>query len=387
MHGLMLDGIKRDRMPWSGDQALNSLANAFAVGDARIARDSLEALGHPRDDYVNGIADYSLWWVINSRFIARYLGPATDPVAHAHDVEAFVSSLLEHVGDGEVFRPRRPDIPPPGPGTVFIDWGVDPDPDHDPTALQILWYWALTSLSETLETVGLDGQPWQDRAQTLRHTLASRGWNAGEGRWTTYLDDPTTHGLHANVLAVLSGLGSPAGTLQLHPDDVKGAGTPFMTTFALWALARSGSPTNAVDSVRELWGQMLDHGANTFWEDFVDGGSDHAMYGRPFGRSLCHAWSSGPAFLLPVTLLGIEPVDDGWTQIRVAPQLGDVAWASAVVPTPHGVVEIAADHERSVLTVPDGITVVIDNHRYAGPAVVTAPVSTQSGGTTRSVQR
>jgi hypothetical protein len=28
MQGLMTDGIKRDRMPWAGDQALSTLCNA-----------------------------------------------------------------------------------------------------------------------------------------------------------------------------------------------------------------------------------------------------------------------------------------------------------------------------------------------------------------------
>ena len=38
MQGLMIDGIKRDRMPWAGDQALSTLANAFALGDGRHRR-------------------------------------------------------------------------------------------------------------------------------------------------------------------------------------------------------------------------------------------------------------------------------------------------------------------------------------------------------------
>ena len=66
MQGLMIDGIKRDRMPWAGDQALSTLANAFALGDGGIVADGLVALGRPDHGYVNGIADYSLWWVVNA---------------------------------------------------------------------------------------------------------------------------------------------------------------------------------------------------------------------------------------------------------------------------------------------------------------------------------
>ena len=32
-----------------------------------------------------------------------------------------------------------------------------------------------------------------------------------------------------------------------------------------------------------------------------------AFYGRPYGRSLCHAWSSAPVALLPMIAFGCEP--------------------------------------------------------------------------------
>jgi raffinose/stachyose/melibiose transport system permease protein len=73
MQGLMIDGIKRDRMPWAGDQALSTLANAYALGEGGVVADGLVALGRPDHGYVNGIADYSLWWVVNSDLRMRVL--------------------------------------------------------------------------------------------------------------------------------------------------------------------------------------------------------------------------------------------------------------------------------------------------------------------------
>jgi hypothetical protein len=55
--------------------------------------------------------------------------------------------------------------------------------------------------------------------------------------------------------------------------------------------------------VEKIWGGMLDLGATTFWEGFnpAEKGEEHfAFYGRPYAKSLCHAWSSAPVFLLRI---------------------------------------------------------------------------------------
>jgi hypothetical protein len=91
------------------------------------------------------------------------------------------------------------------------------------------------------------------------------------------------------------------------------------------------------------------------------------MYGRPFGKSLCHAWSSGPAALLPQLVLGVRPLTDGWATFEVAPQRGDLEWASATVPTPHGVISVRADETGTTVTFPAGTTF----RGHAGPGVVT----------------
>jgi hypothetical protein len=48
---------------------------------------------------------------------------------------------------------------------------------------------------------------------------------------------------------------------------------------------------------------MLDLGATTFWEGFnpAEKGEEHLVfYDRPYAKSLCHAWSSAPVFLLRI---------------------------------------------------------------------------------------
>jgi alpha-L-rhamnosidase len=51
-------------------------------------------------------------------------------------------------------------------------------------------------------------------------------------------------------------------------------------------------------------------------------------------------------------VLGITPAEPGYASVRVVPNLGDLEWARATVPTPHGFITV---HARA-----DG-TVVVDS--------------------------
>ena len=69
------------------------------------------------------------------------------------------------------------------------------------------------------------------------------------------------------------------------------------------ALIRCGRKADARRLVEKVWGGMLDAGATSFWEGFdanEKGDEMWRFYGRPYGKSLCHAWSSAPVFLLPM---------------------------------------------------------------------------------------
>ena len=380
----MIDGIKRDRMPWAGDQALSTLANAFALGDGGVVADGLVALGRPEHGYVNGIADYSLWWVVNAECYVRYFGDGAFAAREADRIDAFVADLARHADDDGVFRPvaQRGGFVDSGPGSVFLDWGLALEQGRDPVALQMLWSWALRSAERLLERAAHPGAlRWGRLADTVGATLRSRGWVDATGRWADYLDADATASAapYANFLAVLAGMhpdGVPAGVVG----SIRGgtAGTPFMTAFRLRALLAAGESKVVVDEIRRTWGAMLDAGPGTFWEEAASAeaaltgcaadASSLAMYGRPFGRSRCHAWSAGPAALLPEAVLGLRPLADGWTRFEVAPNLGDLDWASAVVPTPWGDLVVTADRRRVSVHLPSGIALVRGDETVFGPA-------------------
>lgn len=382
MQTFLVDGIKRDRMPWMGDHALGVLTDAAALGDAEIVRTTLRALGRPREGYVNGISDYSLWWVVSHGLYQRQFGDRAFARAEAAHVHAFVSDLAAHADADGVLRPPRVagSFAHAGPGAVFLDWGVTVREDGVPTAVQVLWYWALTSAAAVLDVAGHPGaRQWASLATRVRATLEARAWRADAGLWSEYLDEPECASAYPNFLAVLAGL--PAGSPAAASDLIRrsSAGTPFMRAFALMALGRTGERVAAVAEVRRLWSGMLDAGASTFWEDFDAAGTSWEMYGRPFGKSLCHAWSAGPAALLPELVLGIRALSDGWRTFTVDPRLGSLGWAAAVTPTPHG--DIVTDARPGVVhvQVPAGTTLVTDSATHPGPTRVSI-LTRQPGG-------
>lgn len=95
-----------------------------------------------------------------------------------------------------------------------------------------------------------------------------------------------------------------------------------MAGFEYMALSRMRAPERMLKQMKEYWGGMIAQGATSFWEGYdanEDEVKQYGFYGRPFGKSLCHAWSSGPAALIPSELLGIRPLSDGLGDLRDRP--------------------------------------------------------------------
>ncbi|MEE9169842.1 MAG: family 78 glycoside hydrolase catalytic domain [bacterium] len=113
------------------------------------------------------------------------------------------------------------------------------------------------------------------------------------------------------------------------PDGYVLAGSPFFMFFLLEALMREGNTAAVLHEIRDKWGFMIDQGATTFWEMWS------GKSGR-LTRSHCHGWSAAPTFFLSTYILGVEPLEPGFSRTRIAPQPGDLRRARGSVPTPHG---------------------------------------------------
>jgi hypothetical protein len=110
-----------------------------------------------------------------------------------------------------------------------------------------------------------------------------------------------------------------------------------------------GLHTEVMHEMKAYWCGMLREGATSFWEKYVphESGTQHlTMYGRPYGKSLCHAWGASPVYLLGKYYLGIQPTSPGYKTFTVTPALGGLEWMEGSVPTPFGLITVYMDSHQ-----------------------------------------
>ena len=160
-----------------------------------------------------------------------------------------------------------------------------------------------------------------------------------------------------NMFAILYGLADEEERrdimqgVMLNP-DVPAITTPYMRFYELETLLVDGHHEQVLKEIRDYWGGMLREGATSFWEKYnpEESGAEHlAMYGRPYGKSLCHAWGASPVYLLGKYYLGVRPMKPGYEEFEVRPNLGDLEWIAGDVPTPNGMIHVEMNrHEIKV---------------------------------------
>jgi hypothetical protein len=156
------------------------------------------------------------------------------------------------------------------------------------------------------------------------------------------LDEARTQAVKQNVL--------------LNPHALK-ITTPYMRFYELEALCLLGEHRHALQEIRDYWGGMLQLGATSFWEKYNpdETGAEHfAMYGRPYGKSLCHAWGASPLYLFGKYYLGVQPETAGYKTFGIRPVLAGLQWMDGVVPTPEGEIKVYMDKGRIQVSASQG---------------------------------
>lgn len=353
-----LDGIKRDRWPWSGDARQSFLMNYYAFADADIVRRTILVLRgkDPVLVHMNGILDYTLLWFAAVDEYVLYTGDTAFAAALYPGMKTLMAYLEGRNVDGAGRVVGRDD------DWVFIDWA--PEDLHNKggaTAfMQILYAQALDALASAARAAGDGGAAdgYARRALEVRGRILPAYWNEERGALMHLLrDDGLLDGQltrYPNIFAVLGGLLDDARRERvvngvLLDDSVMKLRTPYMRFYELEALCRTGRHRLVLDEMRSYWGGMLDLGATSFWEVYdpaEKGAAHYKMYNRKFGRSLCHSWGASPVYLLGRYFLGVEPVKPGFAEYVVRPNPGGLRRMEGVVPTPLGDVSVKVDGER-----------------------------------------
>ena len=363
------DGIKRDRWVWGGDACQSFMINRYLFKDPGLTRRTLRALLGKGEftQHINTINDYSAYMFI-----------AVQEYVHATGDTAFLKEIMPRLLKLYHFIVSRLDpdtgyvIARPG-DWIFIDW-ADLDKDGPLCAEQILLYRVYLAMA-ALSRIPLPVD--EDDIQTGKHPYALSGAEPEEkpdipavylSRAETLKEhiirdfwDPQAHAFidsftsgkhhitrHANIFAVIYGLADETMRAEilthvLMNDNIDPITTPYFKMYELMALAETGQIKEVQEYIRSYWGGMLDNGASTAWEVFdpAHTGTEHyAMYGEPYGCSLCHAWGSGPIFLLGRYCAGVRETSFASASFEVAPQPGIYTDFEASVPVSRGTVTV-----------------------------------------------
>lgn len=355
-----LDGVKRDRWVWSGDAYQSYMINRYLYMEPGITKRTIRALldRAPYKRHINTINDYSAYM-----FLAVY------EQYFATGDQAFVASVWPLLKELYKFITERLDeetgyvVARPG-DWVFIDWHRF-DLEGPLCAEQILLHEVYRAMEVLSALMGERGD-YAARAAALKGRILKDFWDEAQGAFIdSYTSGKKQVTRHANIFAVLYDF-VDAGKQQqiLHRvllnDAIPQITTPYFKLFELMALGQLGQIEAVQEYIDSYWGGMIANGATSAWEEYIpdrQGIEHYEMYGDKYGCSLCHAWGSGPIYLLGRYCAGVRPASVGTQSFVVAPNPGRYAHFEAVVPIGCGTVSVKyADGAVTVSTeVPGGV--------------------------------
>ena len=353
MQRYIWDGIKRDRLVWVGDMHPETLGIISLFGSDPSVIESLEySRSHtPLPAWMNGIQNYSMWWIIILADYYRQNGDATYLIEQRAYIDGVMRQIAELVSDMKNLDT--------GSGCLF-DWPSHDKPDEI-IGNVALAYLAAQKAKELFRVLGLDLGVCNDIIDKLKD-----------------YDKKAAECKQCEAMKVYSGLEDAADAVDfLTANGSRGVST-FMSYYIFDAIAAAGKAEKALEIMKEFYGAMLDKGATSFWENFdmswaenssridelpKEGEKDvHGDFGEfcytGFRHSLCHGWACGPVQFLIKTLGGIEPIEAGCKTVEVNPVSASLTEYEINYPTPMGTIDIVLNNGAYTVTHPKKVKIV-----------------------------
>lgn len=363
-----LDGIKRDRWVWSADAYQSLFVNRYLFFDKEIEKRTLIALGgkQPFKVHINTIMDYSFFWIISLYEYYKTYGDKDFLEQIQDQMKAVMDFCLERRDEDGFMRGKPGDW-------VFIDWA----PMDKTGALcgeQILFAKAMECYAAICAVIGRDDRGLGGEAEKLRKQIFEKFYDTEKKVFIdSYESGKRNVTRQSNILAYLF-LGCDDTVKKdiyervVLNDEVPQITTPYFKFYENQVHCKAGNTNLLEKSIREYYGSMLATGATTLYEEYdptMTGVEHYAMYGNPFEKSLCHAWSASPIYLLGNFRLGVENTGIAYDTFDVRPNPGDLKGFYGKVPVPGGTVSVSVDQEeiRVYSEIPGG-TLYVDGKAY-----------------------
>ena len=366
----ILDGIKRDRWLWGADVYQSSLMHYYSFFDTKSIKRSMTALfgKSPFSLYINHIMDYTFLWIICFDDYYRHSGDEKFARENCYKVFEMMEHCLGRRDENGLMDSRPEDW-------VFVDW-ADLDNSGEVCCEQMLLIAALKKCVILSEEFG-----YKDKAERYRaiyketEAKLERFWLEDKKGYTYSVRNGKPDGkilMHPNVFAVLFDLCDDKRKEMIKQNvlenpDIPKIVTPYMRFYELAALCRIGETKYVMDETIKYWGAMIKEGATTFWERYdpeEKGAEKYAMYGRKYGKSLCHAWGATPLYIIGRYIVGLKASENG-KSFTLKPDLAGLKRFKAEMPLAKGCVKVEAD-EKTIRVISDEIkgTLIVNGKNY-----------------------
>ena len=324
----------------------------------------------PITSHINGIVDYTFYWTISVSKYYMYTGDIEFVKSIYNDMKKLIEYCDNNVDENGFFV---------GDKSIwtFVDW-ADIEKEGAVCAIQMLYCKALQEFSKMAEISGHyeDFEFYKNKYENLLNNINHFYWNEELGGYiTSIIDKKPLNQIrrHANIFAIIFDFASLKQKEKIlnnviKNDEIPRIVTPFFSFFEYDALCILGEFELVRNRVEEYWGSMLNEGTGTFWEEYnpqEKGLEKYAMYGRPYEKSLCHAWGASPLYLVGRYFMGIVPTNPGYTEFEINPNLCGLKCFEGRVPINNGFVEMKMNRdELKIFTNASGGVVCLAGNKY-----------------------
>jgi len=319
-----------DRISWTGDAHCSQAASLVAFGNYDFIKENLVNTAH--DD--NGIASYSLYWVLSLIDYYNYTGDGALLGGYLSNAVAKLDNAYTTFGTA--------------PGLGFYGWDErlgagfqDANCVEAQNAYQMLSIRAWQSFAATMGAYG-------------RTDLQAKYNGYANGKIALLRQKAAWYqgfGLHACADAVNTSLLNDAEKNAIFAQEFTNrvnrlSYSPFNQYFVIQALAAMDKYDDALSSINDLWGSEIKYGGTTFFEisrpswNAGIGANDPVPNAQCGFSSLCHPWSAGVTRWLSEEVLGIKAASPGFATYQVLPHLGrTLTYVAGAMPTPAGSIQ------------------------------------------------
>lgn len=350
--GQFIDG-DRERKPYEGDNYIGQLT-AYCV-------DSEYSLPRYSHEYTMRKATWPTEWILISVMTAwndyLYTGDLRSIRYYYEDLKA--KCLMDFETKKHLISVSGTDLRKDsatmakiyhkGSISDIIDW-----PSRDgyvggtyKSVINAYYYRDLVLMSYIADAINNkeDADFFRKKAVLVRESFQKMFWDKSNKRYRD--SDKTNHAsLHANMFPLVFGLVDEVNKASVM-NYIRSKGMAcsiFGAQFLLEAVyaGEDGdygrSLMNSTD--KKSWYNMIREGSSITMEAW---GNDYKG-----NQDWSHIWGASPGNVIMRDLVGVKPVEPGWSKFQIKPQLGGLEWVKAKVPTIKG--PVIVDYRQGART-------------------------------------